>query len=39
MHSRQAVIGFFTAEGEQLICVYECFLRRYGDAAVLFGDG
>ena len=31
MHLPQAVIDFFIAEGEQLSCVYECFLRRYGD--------
>lgn len=34
VHLRQAVIDFFIAEGEQLICIYECFLRRYGDATV-----
>ena len=28
------MIDFFIAEGEQLICMYECFLRRYGDATL-----
>jgi hypothetical protein len=28
------VIDFFIVEGEQLICAYECFLRKYGDAAL-----
>jgi len=34
VHLRQAVMEFFFAEGEQLICVCECFLRRYGDATL-----
>jgi hypothetical protein len=34
VHLKQIVINLFIAEGENLICVYEHFLRMYGKAAL-----